>query len=113
MLRATAKIWTIPDRYFSISLPISNIELKLVYVGVSNSRSDWNEAKTVIENAALVDAAYFCVCDEGENGVLSPVEGDAIVYNGDRYSVSNIVEHDVAGSHFVLLATKAERALGR
>ena len=85
----------------------------LVYVGVSDSRSDWNEAKTVVENASLIDAAYFCVCDEGENGVLTPSEGDAIIYNGARYSVSNIVEHDVAGSHYVLLASKAERAFGR
>ena len=34
----------------------------LVYVGVSNSSSDWIDSKNVIEKAAIVDGAYFCVC---------------------------------------------------
>lgn len=87
----------------------------LVYIGASNSRADWNDAATAVENASIIDIAYFAVCDDldDENGVAKPVEGDEIIYKGTRYAVSQLMEHDVAGSHYLVLASKSEKAWGR
>lgn len=87
----------------------------LVYIGASASRADWNDSATAVENASIVDLAYFAVCDdmEDENGVPPPTEGDKIVYNGDSYAVSQMMEHDVAGCHYLVLASKSEKAWGR
>lgn len=82
----------------------------LVYIGASASRTDWNDAATTVENANLADLATFSVCDED---VELPQEGDIIKYKDDEYEVVQIVEHDVAGAHWVLFATKGERAFGR
>lgn len=87
----------------------------LVYIGASQSRADWNDSATAVESASIVDLAYFAICDDTEdpNGIEKPVEGDEIIYKGDRYAVSQMMEHDVAGSHYLVLASKAEKAWGR
>jgi len=82
----------------------------LVYIGASMSRSDWNAVHTQVENANIADIALFSVCDDESdpNGVM-PHEGDSIVYHGNNYSVAQIVEHDVPGSHYLVMASKDER----
>lgn len=82
----------------------------LVYIGASLSRPDWNDAATSIEHANLADIATFSVCDDDVN---SPNEGDVIVYGNDEYLVAQIIEHDVAGAHYVLFATKNTKPFGR
>lgn len=88
----------------------------LAYPGATLSRTDWNDAATSIENANLADLAVFGICDDptDENGIdKPPTEGDEIVYNGETYYASQQIEHDVAGSHYVVFATKNHRAWGR
>lgn len=84
--------------------------IALVYIGASASRTDWNDAATSVENANLADLATFSICDDD---IETPQEGDIIKYKEDEYAVVQIIEHDVAGSHWVLFATKGERAFGR
>lgn len=113
--RITKKVFFSEDRLGERVTYNGKEIVALVYIGASNSRADWNDAATAVENASIVDLAYFCVCDDTEdpNGVEMPVEGDEIIYKGAKYAVSQIMEHDVAGSHYVVLASKAERAWGR
>lgn len=82
----------------------------LVYIGASISRTDWNDAATSIEHSSLADLAVFSVCDED---VIEPCEGDEIIYKGTAYTVAQIILHDVAGAHFVVTASKENKAFGR
>ena len=86
----------------------------LVYIGASMSRPDWNDAATAIEHANLADIATFSVCDDPDDGgVAEPQEGDVIVYKDIEYQVAQIIEHDVAGAHYVVFAVKNTKAFGR
>lgn len=84
--------------------------IALVYIGASLSRTDWTDTATAIEHSSIADLAVFSICDDD---VEEPIEGDVINYKGEDYGVANIIEHDVAGTHWVVLASKAEKAFGR
>ncbi|EFR42330.1 MAG: hypothetical protein QP733_02015 [Dialister micraerophilus] len=87
----------------------------LVYIGSSLTRSDWNDTHTQIEHSRLGDLAVFSICDDvsDKNGIKEPIEGDVIIYGDHVYGVSSIIEHDVTGCHWVVLASKEEKAYGR
>ena len=108
--RVTKKAFFSLDRLGETITYNGNEIVALVYIGASLSRPDWNDAATSVEHASLADIATFSVCDED---VVAPEEGDTIVYNGTQYTVAQIIEHDVAGCHFVVFAVKDTKAFGR
>jgi len=87
--------------------------IAIVEIGATLSRPDWNVPATAVEHASLTDIAYFSICDdENDGGIAEPQEGDVIVYNDTEYSVAQLVMHDVAGSLWLVFATKNTKAFG-
>jgi hypothetical protein len=82
----------------------------VVEVGADMTRTDWNDARTKVEEADLGDFATFFVLD---SDVAEPQEGDVIVYKDTTYNVTQIIDHDVFGGNYQLLAMKNGRAFGR
>ncbi len=82
----------------------------IVEKGVEMARSDWNDAKTAVEGAAIADQALFSVL---LTDVPDYQEGDEIISDGEKYIVSQRINLDKAGGNEVLLAVKNAKQLGR
>lgn len=81
----------------------------IVEIGPEMSRSDWNDAATKVENASVNDIAEISVL---RSDVEKPVEGDTIIYNGDRWNVTQGYRWDSAGGCYVLICTRRGTVYG-
>lgn len=81
----------------------------IVERGVDMTRSDWNDAHTRIEHAAINDISSFSVL---KDDVPRPNEGDHIVYDGETWKVMQIFNYDSAGGNYVLICSKNSKGWG-
>lgn len=81
----------------------------LAEIGPEMSRSDWNDAATKVEHASLNDVAEFSIL---RSDILKPIEGDTIIYNNEKWNVTQNYRFDSAGDCYVLICTKRGAAYG-
>lgn len=85
--------------------------IAITEIGTALSRGDWNEAATQVEHASILDNAIFTVrADDLPD--KKPIEGDTIIYNGDKYSVTQHILFDSAANAYVVSCMRNGKAYG-
>ena len=83
--------------------------IAIIEIGTEQSRSDWNDSHTRIENSSMNDFANISVL---RSDVPNPKEGDHITYNGEVWNVSQILLYDSAGDNYTLICSRRNKVYG-